>query len=388
MKPASARRLLPCALAALLGACTTPAPRPSAPVVTAPVAAAADAPATPASIEPAAPDDWEKLRRSFAMPGCDADPAILARARFETRHPRQFEQTLGQVLPRLDLVQRLAAGHAVAGEFVLLPWVESHYRPDASVGRNRQLAGMWQFTTSTARSMGLATGPQHDQRLDIQTSTRAALQLLERYYRHFGDWRVSAYAYNVGEYALRGHVRRLGAPGAEPAIPDLPVRAGAREHLTRLLAIACVIREPERFDVTLPTLDAAERIEIVPLSVPTTRRAAAARAGIDEAELRQLNAALGSPLIDPVRTPSLLLTAAQAQRWRSAADILPDAGELAAARTAATPPATATHTVRPGESLWSIARRHAVRVTELKRWNHLTERPLQPGQILLIDSPD
>jgi len=43
------------------------------------------------------------------------------------------------------------------------------------------------------------------------------------------------------------------------------------------------------------------------------------------------------------------------------------------------------HTVRSGESLWVVARRHGVGVAELRRWNGLTEDPvLHPGDELRV----
>ncbi len=45
------------------------------------------------------------------------------------------------------------------------------------------------------------------------------------------------------------------------------------------------------------------------------------------------------------------------------------------------------HTVRSGENLWTIARRHGVSVEDLRRWNGLSERAvLQPGQELAVGS--
>jgi LysM repeat protein len=44
----------------------------------------------------------------------------------------------------------------------------------------------------------------------------------------------------------------------------------------------------------------------------------------------------------------------------------------------------ATHKVRSGESLWTIARKHGVTVTALKRANELRSATIRPGQVLEI----
>jgi LysM repeat protein len=46
--------------------------------------------------------------------------------------------------------------------------------------------------------------------------------------------------------------------------------------------------------------------------------------------------------------------------------------------------AAGTHTVRPGESLWSIARTHGLSVAELQRSNNLQGHTIRPGQVLHV----
>jgi membrane-bound lytic murein transglycosylase D len=45
-----------------------------------------------------------------------------------------------------------------------------------------------------------------------------------------------------------------------------------------------------------------------------------------------------------------------------------------------------THVVRPGESLWQIARNYSTSVSTLERLNHLHGKALKPGQVLKLDS--
>ena len=55
------------------------------------------------------------------------------------------------------------------------------------------------------------------------------------------------------------------------------------------------------------------------------------------------------------------------------------------ARSAPTPRQTATtYKVIKGDTLSSIAKRHAVEVTELREWNHLKNDRLKLGQVLLV----
>ena len=60
------------------------------------------------------------------------------------------------------------------------------------------------------------------------------------------------------------------------------------------------------------------------------------------------------------------------------------ASRLAAVHAPATPHHVATHKVAPGETLYSIARKHALDVAQIRRWNHLKNNIVRPGQILRL----
>lgn len=405
-----AKRLLPLALSALLAACaTTPPPHPE-PAPPPPTAASANVGTTPpaaaAAPAPEAGNVWDRLRGSFAMADCDADPAVLAWARRYTRNPQRFEEEVRAALPKLTYVQQVAAEHDVAGEFALLPWIESGFRPVP--GRRGRPAGMWQIMPATAAAMGLRVDRHYDGRLDVQASADAVMKLLSRYHEQFHDWRVTDYAYNAGEFWARKLVEQHGLPPETPVIPRWPVRSVTREHLTKLLAMACVVREPDRFHVSLPTLTPSQHLVSVPLphSMPLAR--AADRAGMPLDQLKNLNAAFRNDIADTSAAAYLMMPVNHARQFRDAlldqaatasADRLPGAtlqpgigaaGDDATAGPVETqfprqsPAGMRTHRVKSGESLWQLARHYSVSVDELQRWNHLCGQSIKPGQMLKV----
>jgi len=351
-------------------------------------------------MQPQTADLWDRLRGSFALADCDADPEIQAWARRYTSSPQRFENQLREVLPLLAYVQQVASRHDVPGEFVLLPWVESHFQP--LPGRWRRPAGMWQIMPATARSMGLRVHAHYDGRLDTVAATQAVMKLLSQYHEQLHDWRIVDYAYNAGEFGIGKLIQQHGMPADKPVIPHWPVRRITREHLTKLLAIACVVREPDRFGVTLPTLPASQQLVQVelPRSMPLAR--AADLAGISTGQLKDLNAAFRGSLIDIRDAPYLTLPASQQQRFVDAlqqpdADVAvsgsgaPAAGETPSSsprRAVASAPHARIHTVRRGESLWQIAHHYAVNVAELQRWNHLHGHALRPGTVLRVSDAE
>jgi membrane-bound lytic murein transglycosylase D len=406
MSTRSARALwLACSI--LLTACvSTPGTRPLAPMVEPSAPRVSLPPATsPVAGEPAAlpasATTWIALRNSFAMDDCDADPAIMSWARRYTRNPSQFESRLRDALPRLAYVQQVAEHYAVPGEFVLLPWVESQFSPVP--GRRNRPAGMWQIMPLTAGSMGLRVDASYDARLDVPASATAVMKLLKQYHDQFNDWRVVDYAYNAGEFTIRKLVRQKGMPPAHPVIPQWRVHRVTREHLAKLLGMACVVREPGRFHVTLPVMP--DQLRLVPVSLPRSMKfgQAADHAGMSVDALKDLNGAFRHDLIDTDASSYLLLPVGHAQQFRdalmnsasvdtgaAAAAAVPSASSRAGILNDADKPATShamgsiNHRVKKGESLWQIAHHYSVTVDQLQHWNHLRGQAIKPGQILHI----
>lgn len=283
------------------------------------------------------------------------------------------------LLPLMDYIQAAAAKADVAGEFVMLPWVESHFHqtPPGHHGS----AGMWQIVRVTAHAIGLRTTRRYDGRLDTIASTQAVMRLLAGYYRQWHDWRLADMAYNTGATRLRRIVKAHGTPPATPVIPRLPVSRTTRHHLVKLLAIACVIRDPDRFHVKLPAWDPAKRLQVVKLPRPARLRQVAKLAGLPPARVRKLNAGYRLGEVTPRSPMQLLLPGKAARTLRDAiaAGQLQDAGKFASAD------APVTYTVATGDTLWGIAHRFHLDVSQLRRWNHLHGNVLHPGQVLQLE---
>ena len=69
---------------------------------------------------------------------------------------------------------------------------------------------MWQFIARTGRAYGLTVTPYNDERLDIEKSTGAALDLLSDLHDEFGDWGLAFAAYNVGSKRVHKAIQTHG----------------------------------------------------------------------------------------------------------------------------------------------------------------------------------
>ncbi len=430
-------------LALALVACAPTPPRPAPPTpllhsTAPPAAAVVEPPTPPEEVAPEAADPpWSTLRAQFALQRCDYRPQVQHWVRAYTRSPRHFHAAWEAALPFVQLVTDEVVARNLPGEFAMLPFVESNYRPLAPRGKGA--GGMWQFMPATARLQGLSVGRDYDARLDALAATRAALDLLGIYYEKFGDWRLADLAYNAGEFRVRKLLgERDGSTLDAAALGALPLNRTSHDHLDRLLALACIIEEPARHGVHLPVASAATRLVALELDAPIDLRVAARLSGLPVDAVRDWNAghrhdrmAEGAPL-------RLLLPQDRVERFQAAVSAIPaalrndwheqlagrsgrldswarasgiDAAALAAANALAVDAGVTrnmrlllpgretrrarrvdamlaaagdTHVVAAGDTLWAIARHYDIPLRRLQQLNPHARGTLRLGMRLRL----
>src|SRR5690606_21993652 len=197
------------------------------------------------------------------------------------------------------------------------PYVESTYR--SLPARGKGPAGIWQLMGRTAVDRGLSVGRDYDQRLDLLASTDVALGLIERYDREFADWRLASMAFNAGEFRVK---RALGPTPATmldaQRLSELDLSATTHQHLNRLLALSCIVSEPERFSVELPRASADDRLVQVHPAAAIDLRLAASLADVGIDEVLRYNAAWSGQSRPHGPASRLLLPARSADRLNMA----------------------------------------------------------------------
>jgi len=82
-------------------------------------------------------------------------------------------------------------------ELSWLPLVESGFKIGAL--SSARALGLWQFIPSTGYKYGLNRDDWVDERMDMEKSTRAAIDYMKELHTMFGDWLTVLAAYNCGE---------------------------------------------------------------------------------------------------------------------------------------------------------------------------------------------
>lgn len=152
---------------------------------------------------PAHPDDQSPdASARDARTGFVASTHPVVQAQLATR----FDTPRGRAMLRESLARREALEplfrdaleeFGLPEQVLAVALVESGFRNLPPHPRGPS-AGLWQFIGPTGRAYGLRVDAHHDERMDLERSTEAALTLLSDLHAEFDDWGLAFAAYNVG----------------------------------------------------------------------------------------------------------------------------------------------------------------------------------------------
>ena len=318
------------------------------------------------------PDAWARIRGGLSLPH-PLHPRVEHQIEWYRNNPEYLDRLAQRARPYLAYIVREVEKKGLPAEFALLPVVESAFRVYAY--SRKGASGLWQFMPSTGRLYGLKQNWWYDGRRDVVASTHAALRYLTKLMRDFDDDRLLAVAaYNWGEGNVRRAIARNRSRGKTTDVWSLRLPRETRVHVSRLLAIAAVVGDPERYGVVLESIPDRVEFEPVALDGQIDLSVAADLAGITLDEVYALNPGFGRWATDP-RGPHLLqLPRAAVERFRT--------------NLAQHPPQDLGHWIRHdiarGDTLGGIANRYGTTVAVLKQANRLSSNLIRAGRHLMV----
>lgn len=314
-----------------------------------------------------------------------------------------------------------------------LPVIESAYMP---LETSRSGAhGIWQFMPDTAREYGLRVDWWVDERADPEKSAQAAAAYLNDLYRDFNDWPLALAAYNAGPGRIHRAMESTGSTNFWELLDAGAVPRETRGYVPTFYATLIIASDPATYGFRLDeTFDVD--VKQVAVDGPLSIAYLAEAAGIEGEVLKQMNPALRRAILPPGRTtvniPSRAADtiAARSSTLRNEdaniavcsftlregdtlkglaralgtnADTLIAMNALRSvhsvgegdsiylpvrARDLGTLLAGSYYSVRKGDTVYSIAKRHDLSVHELRELNDLSSHTkLHPGQRLRVTAP-
>ncbi|MGI9325162.1 MAG: LysM peptidoglycan-binding domain-containing protein [Pseudomonadales bacterium] len=385
---------------------------------------------------------------NFALDDLTHHKAVKQEIKWLQRHPLYFQQRATAFAKYMPYIAEELREYGIPGELALMPVIESALDPYAySPGG---AAGLWQFIDVTAQRFGLQRDWWYDGRRDVIAATDAAISYLSFLHQSFDDWLLVMAGYNAGEGTIRRALRRYrsAAHSSPSATADdstfwrLGLPRETRAYVPRVLAYAAVIKDPERYGIKLPMITNKPGFKVVTLAAQYDLMKVAKTLDLPINDLYRWNPAFNqwaTPVTGPHRVivpTNINATAAseqlaaipEAQRmgWQrvtvASGDTLSglahrhgtqvsairkanrlQSDQIRVGRALYIPKSSTalsdypvaklhggkTVTVGQGDSLWSIAQAHDVRIKDLVRWNELNpKRPLRVGQQIHVGATD
>ncbi len=390
-------------------------------------------------LDDAAQDDvWQRIRSGFKIDDAASDnPLVAAHESWYASRPDYVNRMLARSRLYLFHIVEEVDRRALPMEIALLPMIESAFNPNAL--SPSAASGIWQFIPATGRLYGLKQDAWYDGRRDFTAATNAALDYLGKLYLDFGDWELALAAYNCGEGCVARAIQRNVSQGLPTDFASLPLPSETRNYVPKLLAIKDLVSHPERYGITIDALPNQPYFGQVTVKASLDIRSAARLAGMSSDEFLALNAAFPRKLIRSDTPVNLLVPIDKADRFQRNLESStwdswqpyearkgdrPEAiakrfgvsvarlqehnqlqlkrGKLARAQTILVPikgrgvieaqrpidsPTMAgvnEHIVKRGETLFSVARRYNLSVSELVQANPATDGNLKAGQVLRL----
>lgn len=329
---------------------------------------------------------------------------------FTGRGRIHFEKWLSRSPRYTPIIRDVMKRDGLPEDLMYLAMIESGFNPIAR--SHAKAVGPWQFIASTGKRYGLEVDAWIDERRDIEKSTHAAAQYLKELHQIFGSWYLAAASYNAGEGKVLNAIRRDKSRNFwELARKKKNFRSETRNYVPKIIAAALISKNPAQYGFGDVVYEVPLQWESVEIPGNIDLRSVNDVTKIDKDMLKLLNAELRRgvtppntgyyPLRVPVGQGTIVtanLEAIRAKKYKIA-----DADDerrgrrgrrgrnasrgssqnAAAAMTA--PLKAGDYRIKPGDTLWDLARRSGTTVAEIKRLNAIrSPRDIRPGAVIRV----
>jgi len=315
---------------------------------------------------------WQRIRNQLKF-NIPENPRVARERNWYVKHPNYLDRIAKRAEPFMYYILQQLKANDMPVEMALLPIVESAYDPFAySHGR---ASGMWQFVPDTGKRFGLKQNWWYDGRRDVIASTKSAIAYLKYLHDFFNDdWLLALAAYNSGEGRVQRAVRENARKHKPTDFWSLDLPAETRAYVPKLLALADIVKRPEKFNIDLYELENASVISTVDVKSQIDLAKAAEMADISLAELQRLNPGFNRWATAPKGPHYLVLPKKKIKQFTGELAKLEPKDRINWQR----------YKIRNGDSLTEIAQHFHTSTTLIKQINGLSSNMIRKGKYLLI----
>ena len=293
---------------------------------------------------------------------------------FQTAHRPHFTRWLSRSQRYIPIMQGILKDYGLPTDLVYMAMIESGFNTKAY--SRAKAVGPWQFIKGTAIRYGLETTWWFDERRDPIKSTHAAAQYLKNLYDMFDSWLLAAAGYNAGENKIKRAILKHNTEDFWHMARFRYLKPETRQYIPKLIAAALIAKNPEKYGFANVEYEGLLEYDTVTVTEPTDLRMVAKALDTSYEEIHALN-------------PELL-------RWCTPPDVLEYTLQIPKGKKDTFNEKYAelkpkgkmifhTHKIRPGDTLYKIARIYKTGIQPILEMNHLKSgKYLKPGQHLII----
>jgi membrane-bound lytic murein transglycosylase D len=294
---------------------------------------------------------------------------------FQGKGRPHMERYLARSTRYMTLMKRILRQNGLPEDLIYIALIESGFSSRAT--SRAAAVGYWQFIKGTGKRYGLEINSLVDERRDPVLSTQAAAEYFKGLYSVFGSWYLAMASYNVGENRVKREVmkhytRDFWELARKRRFPKETVN-----YVPKFIAAKMIAKNPAKYGFTDIEYEKPIEFEMVKVDKPLNLRMMASKMNLEYEDFKQLNPKFRgeiAPVKDngvlelrvPVGQTTVAMNAAR-ESFVDRVELIADAGD------------TTTYKIRPGDSLYSIARRYRTSVSVLRDINDL-----KPGRKLRI----
>jgi membrane-bound lytic murein transglycosylase D len=318
------------------------------------------------------PDLWARIRAGYAIKSLDS-PQVDKEIQWFVNNPEYMQRMMERARLYLYYIVEEVEKRGMPMEIALLPAIESAYKPHA-YSRARAV-GLWQFMPATGRLYGLKANWWYDGRRDVQESTRAALDYLEKLYTEFdGDWHLALAAYNAGEGKVARMMQYNERKGKSTDYQYLKLKRETMHYVPKLMAMASIVADPAKYGVQLAKIPNEPYFTRVETGSQIDLGVVAKLVDLPVDDLHDINPEYTRWATDPNGPHHLLVPVDKKAALIEGLNKLPENERIQWAH----------HSVRRGDTMNKIAREFGVGIEVIRTSNNLNSNLLRINQDLMI----
>jgi membrane-bound lytic murein transglycosylase D len=394
---------------------------------------------------------WAELRQNFRLHHYPQYPPVKKQIRWFQKHPHYLDEILNNASPYLFYILQQVSKHNLPGELVLIPIIESAYDPFAYSQQGAAGLWQLMPGTASGYGLKQDWWYDGRRDIYASTQAALDyLTYLGSFFDN--NWFYAIAAYDAGEGTVQEAINHNASKGKSTDFWVLSLPQETHAYVPRLLALAAIIANPRRFNVKLPPIKNHPYFAVVKVASQIDLAHAAKLAQISLKKIYKLNPGFNRWATDPSGPNRLLLPVNKIATFKKAlanesedkhiswkryevekGDTLSGIAKHFDTRTRLLKtinkldntiirpgqillipkhsydlshydfsselkyavkkqlqlgPKRIVHKVRSGDSLWKIAERYHIKISQIRFWNHLpANEPLMVGKKVILWVP-